>query len=139
MRKLKFTIKNVSTTVNKNIEKADVKITNTDGTYTVEQTSEINRTDDLFGDFKSTLNSKFTVSEDYIKELVREGVIKSDKPEKEFVNVFNAIDNMLDTYKSDLKNIDTDMSDAPECLKVEKTTVLRNLIKTLDYLKNLRK
>ena len=112
---------------------------NEDGTYTVEQTSEINRTDDLFGDFKSTLNSKFTVSEDYIKELVREGVIKSDKPEKEFVNVFNAIDNMLDTYKSDLKNIDTDMSDAPECLKVEKTTVLRNLIKTLDYLKNLRK
>ena len=66
-------------------------------------------------------------------------MIKSDKPEKEFVNVFNAIDNMLDTYKSDLKNIDTDMSDAPECLKVEKTTVLRNLIKTLDYLKNLRK
>ena len=112
---------------------------NEDGTYTVEQTSEINRTDDLFGDFKSTLNSKFTVSEDYIKELVREGVIKSNKPEKEFVNVFNAIDNMLDTYKSDLKNIDTDMSDAPECLKVEKTTVLRNLIKTLDYLKNLRK
>lgn len=53
--------------------------------------------------------------------------------------MFNAIDNMLDTYKSDLKNIDTDMSDAPECLKVEKTTVLRNLIKTLDYLKNLRK
>ena len=56
-----------------------------------------------------------------------------------FVNVFNAIDNMLDTYKSDLKNIDIDMSDAPECLKVEKTTVLRNLIKTLDYLKNLKK
>lgn len=43
MRKLKFTIKNVSTTVNKNIEKADVKITNTDGTYIVEE-HVINRT-----------------------------------------------------------------------------------------------
>ena len=37
MRKLKFTIKNTSTTVNKNVEKAIVKITNTDGTYTVEE------------------------------------------------------------------------------------------------------
>lgn len=37
MKKLKFTIKNVSTTANKEVEKADVKIVNNDGTYVIEE------------------------------------------------------------------------------------------------------
>ena len=111
---------------------------NEDGSYTAKQHDEFTRTDDS-GDFKSSLTSEFTVSADYINNLINDGIIYPDEPKKPFVNVFDEIDNMLDAYTKDLKNINTDMDNAPECLKVEKTTVLKNLIKTLNYLKNLRK
>ena len=111
---------------------------NEDGSYTAKQHDEFTRTDDS-GDFKSSLTSEFTVSADYMKEMAEEGIVDMDEPKKPFVNVFDEIDKMLNTYTSDLKNIDTDMDNAPECLKVEKTTVLKNLIKTLNHLKNLRK
>jgi uncharacterized protein YaaN involved in tellurite resistance len=111
---------------------------NEDGSYTAKQHDEFTRTDDS-GDFKSSLISEFTVSADYMKEMAEEGIVDMDEPKKPFVNVFNEIDKMLNTYTSDLKNIDTDMDNVPECLKVEKTTVLKNLIKTLNHLKNLRK
>ena len=111
---------------------------NEDGSYTAKQHDEFTRTDDS-GDFKSSLTSEFTVSADYMKEMAEEGIVDMDEPKKPFVNVFDEIDKMLNTYTKDLKNIDSDMDNAPECLKVEKTTVLKNLIKTLNYLKNLRK
>lgn len=111
---------------------------NEDGSYTAKQHDEFTRTDDS-GDFKSSLTSEFTVSADYMKEMAEEGIVDMNEPKKPFVNVFDEIDKMLNTYTSDLKNIDSDMDNAPECLKVEKTTVLKNLIKTLNYLKNLRK
>lgn len=111
---------------------------NEDGSYTAKQHDEFTRTDDS-GDFKSSLTSEFTVSADYMKEMAEEGIVDMDEPKKPFVNVFDEIDKMLNTYTRDLKNIDSDMDNAPECLKVEKTTVLKNLIKTLNHLKNLRK
>ena len=49
------------------------------------------------------------------------------------------LDEMIDTYNEDLKNIDKDTEDFPQCMKVEKETVLRNLIKVLSYLKTLKK
>jgi len=111
---------------------------NEDGSYTAKQHDEFTRTDDS-GDFKSSLTSEFTVSADYMKEMAEEGIVDMDEPKKPFVNVFDEIDKMLNTYTKDLKNINSDMDNAPECLKVEKTTVLKNLIKTLNHLKNLRK
>ena len=111
---------------------------NKDGSYTAKHCDEFNHTDDT-GDYKSSFTSELTVSADYINNLVDDGIVYVDEPKKPFVNVFNEIDNMLDAYTKDLKSIDTDMDNAPECLKVEKTTVLKNLIKTLNYLKNLRK
>ena len=111
---------------------------NEDGSYTAKQHDEFTRTDDS-GDFKSSLTSEFTVSADYMKEMAEEGIVDMDEPKKPFVNVFDEIDKMLNTYTRDLKNIDSDMDNAPECLKVEKTTVLKNLIKTLNHLKDLRK
>lgn len=111
---------------------------NEDGSYTAKQHDEFTRTDDS-GDFKSSLTSEFTVSADYMKEMAEEGIVDMNEPKKPFVNVFDEIDKMLNTYTKDLKNIDSDMDNAPECLKVEKTTVLKNLIKTLNHLKNLRK
>lgn len=111
---------------------------NEDGSYTAKQHDEFTRTDDS-GDFKSSLTSEFTVSADYMKEMAEEGIVDMNEPKKTFVNVFDEIDKMLNTYTKDLKNINSDMDNAPECLKVEKTTVLKNLIKTLNHLKNLRK
>lgn len=111
---------------------------NEDGSYTAKQHDEFTRTDDS-GDFKSSLTSEFTVSADYMKEMAEEGIVDMNEPKKPFVNVFDEIDKMLNTYTKDLKNINSDMDNAPECLKVEKTTVLKNLIKTLNHLKNLRK
>ena len=46
---------------------------------------------------------------------------------------------MITTYQTDLANIDIDERNTPEALKVEKKTVLQNLIKALNHLKNLRK
>lgn len=111
---------------------------NKDGSYTAKHHDEFNHTDDT-GDYKSSFTSEITVSTDYINNLVDDGIVYADEPKKPFVNVFNEIDKMLDAYTKDLKSIDTDMGNAPECLKVEKTTVLKNLITTLNYLKNLRK
>lgn len=111
---------------------------NKDGSYTAKHHDEFNHTDDS-GDYKSSFTSEITVSTDYINNLVDDGIVYADEPKKPFVNVFNEIDKMLDAYTKDLKSIDTDMGNAPECLKVEKTTVLKNLITTLNYLKNLRK
>ena len=111
---------------------------NKDGSYTAKHHDEFNHTDDT-GDYKSSFTSEITVSTDYINNLVDDGIVYADEPKKPFVNVFNEIDKMLDAYTKDLNSIDTDMGNAPECLKVEKTTVLKNLITTLNYLKNLRK
>ena len=48
---------------------------------------------------------------------------------------------MIDTLAEfkELKNIDKDMKDQPTCLKVEKTTVLNNMIKLLNHLKGLKR
>ena len=42
-------------------------------------------------------------------------------------------------YADALKNLDEDMKDQPTCLKVEKTTVLNNMIKLLNHLKGLKR
>jgi hypothetical protein len=60
---------------------------------------------------------------------------KNDK----FVNVFDEIHDMLETYTEELSNIDEDMANQPACLKIEKETVLRNLINALSHLNSLKK
>lgn len=91
-------------------------------------------------DFSSKLESSFSISTDYAKALVDEGVLSEDvENPSEYKNVFNAMDDMIDTYQEDLNNIETDMKDSPQCLKVEKETVLRNLIKAVSYLRSLKK
>ena len=61
-------------------------------------------------------------------------------PEKgNFVNIFDQIDALIDSYTYELNTIDESMKDSPACMKVEKETVLRNMIKLLDHLKSLKK
>ena len=49
-----------------------------------------------------------------MKEMAEEGIVDMNEPKKPFVNVFDEIDKMLNTYTKDLKNIDSNMNNAPE-------------------------
>lgn len=110
--------------------------------YVFEHNEEFHKTDDADSEVRSIYNSNFSISEDYAKELIKEGyleeVVESSKS-KNFVNVFDEIDKLYNKYTDELNNIDEDMSTAPECLKVERVTVLNNLVKVLNHLKSLKK
>lgn len=110
--------------------------------YVFEHNEEFHKTDDADSEVRSVYNSNFSISEDYAKELIKEGyleeVVESSKS-KNFVNVFDEIDKLYNKYTDELNNIDEDMSTAPECLKVERVTVLNNLVKVLNHLKSLKK
>lgn len=115
-------------------------------TYESEFSSEYHA-DDEDDTATAKYSSVCSISTDYAKQLVREGYLKeapstkdtTNAPETPFVNVFDEIDSMITTYKTDLVNLDIDERNTPEALKVEKKTVLQNLIKALDHLKSLRK
>ena len=93
----------------------------------------------------STYNSVYTISEEYAKMLIDNGYLEesyigteSEKP-TQFVNIFNEIDKLISEYSKDLDGIDNEYKDMPECIKVEKVTVIKNLLKLLTYLKSLKK
>ena len=93
----------------------------------------------------STYNSVYTISEEYAKMLIDNGYVEessidteSEKP-TQFVNIFNEIDKLSSEYSKDLNDVDNEYKDMPECLKVEKVTVIKNLLKLLTYLKSLKK
>jgi hypothetical protein len=73
--------------------------------------------------------------------LVEDGYLEevNEKANAKFVNVFDEIEKLLNAYQEELKLIPETMKESPECLRVERTTVLMNMIKVLSYLKTLRK
>lgn len=125
-------------------EVGDVLAYNADtNMYESEYNSEYHENDE--DDSASVIyNSTCKISSDYVQSLVEEGYLVDNSVDTKtqntkFVNVFDEIDNMLASYHADLANIDADEKDTPECLKVEKRTVLSNLIKALNHLKELKK
>lgn len=107
--------------------------------YTRSEEFRKNSTD---SDVTSAYTTEFSISKDYAKELIDEGYLEEvvDTPKKaNFVNVFDEIDNLIAEYTKQLKTVDTDLADQPQCVKVEKTTVLSNILKVLSHLKTLRK
>lgn len=124
-------------------ELGDIFILNAEGThYNLEKTEEFHKiTDDYSSEIKSSYTSSYQISTSYAKELIEDGYLQEEieKPTKQFVNVFNEIDSLIEKYSIELNNIDKDTKDMPQCLKVEKETVLSNLVKVLNYLKNLKK
>lgn len=125
-------------------EVGDVLVYNADtNMYESEYNSEYHENDE--DDSASVIyNSTCKISSDYVQNLVEEGYLVDNSVDTKtqntkFVNVFDEIDNMLASYNADLANIDADEKDTPECLKVEKRTVLSNLIKALNHLKELKK
>lgn len=86
--------------------------------------------------FSSIVKQTYEISADYADALVEAGYLTEETP---FVNVFEEIHTLLDTYSTELSNIDKDLKDMPACLKVEKETVLSNMIKVLEHLYSLKK
>lgn len=112
-------------------------------TYVSEYNEEYHENGDSGSAINSTYTSKYTISKEYAETLIKEGYLErlfaEDKPKTPFVNVFDEIDILKEKYSEELDNIAEDMADLPECVKVEKTTVLTNMIKVLDHLKSLKK
>ena len=90
--------------------------------------------------YYSSFNSTVKLSNDCVDDLIEQGFLQEVPAiDSKFVNVFDEIDNLLKTYTNELAEVDKDKDNVPMCLKVEKTTVLENLIKVLTHLKNLKK
>lgn len=93
------------------------------------------------GDSKFSFSATFKIDSVYAQELIKNGYLEEVDYKKNdtFRNVFDEIDIMLNRYNEELDNLDRDFDDKPACLKVEKGTVLKNLIKALNHLRELKK
>jgi len=109
-------------------------------TYEFQKNEEFHKAGEE-SDINSSYSATFKISADYAKQLIADGYLEevSPKENKSFVNVFDEIDNLIKRYTEQLSNIDLDMADQPQCVKVEKTTVLTNILSVLNHLKELRK
>ena len=88
----------------------------------------------------SSYNSVYRISKEYAKMLLDNGYVEEGDEKKRFVNIFDEIDNKLNEYNNELYTLKTKADEnTPQCLLVEKETVLRNMIKLLEYLKGLKK
>lgn len=88
----------------------------------------------------SSYNSVYRISKEYAKMLLDNGYIEEVDDKKRFVNIFDEINNKLSEYNNELYALKSKADEnTPQCLLVEKETVLRNMIKLLEYLKGLKK
>ena len=88
----------------------------------------------------SSYNSVYRISKEYAKMLLDNGYVEEVDEKKRFINIFDEIDNKLSEYNNELYAIKAKSDEnTPQCLLVEKETVLRNMIKLLEYLKGLKK
>jgi len=107
--------------------------------YTYEKSEEFRKATVDNGNVSSYFNSTFSISIDHAKELIEEGYLAEVTEEKtsQFVNIFQEIDTLIEKYTNDLSEVEKSL-DIP-CVKLEKTTVLQNMIKLLNHLKSLKK
>lgn len=88
----------------------------------------------------SSYNSVYRISKEYAKMLLDNGYVEEVDDKKRFVNIFDEISNKLSEYNNELYALKSKADEnTPQCLLVEKETVLRNMIKLLEYLKGLKK
>lgn len=88
----------------------------------------------------SSYNSVYRISKEYAKMLLDNGYVEEVDDKKRFVNIFDEINNKLSEYNNELRALKSKADEnTPQCLLVEKETVLRNMIKLLEYLKGLKK
>lgn len=95
---------------------------------------------DSINELKSSYHSEFTISTEYAESLIKEGFLEKVEDEaKPFINIFDEIDTLLTKYKNGLKTLNEDTIDLPACVRVERESVLTNLVTLLEHLKGLKK
>lgn len=109
--------------------------------YVAEHAEEFHKSDDSNSELRSSYQSNFAISADYAKELIADGYLEvvGNENKKVFMNVFDEINRLSEKYQDELKNIDEDMASMPECMKVERITVLNNMLSLLEHLAGLKK
>jgi hypothetical protein len=92
---------------------------------------------------KSTFSTNFSISPEYAKDLIAEGIIEeateTEQNKTPFVNIFDEIDTLLARYTEQLNDVEENSNDIPACMKIERETVLNNMITLLKHLKSLKK
>ena len=108
--------------------------THKDEFYKIDDEGDVN-------EIKSSYNSEFQISVDYAKGLIEDGYLEEVEETKKdkFVNIFEEIEKLLNKYKKELSTINNNTVEIPACLRVERETVLTNLITLLEHLKGLKK
>lgn len=109
--------------------------------YVSTHAEEFHKSQDADSEINSTYNSNFSISAGYADDLIKEGYLEAvdTDAKKNFVNVFDEIQRLINKYNDELINLQEDMANMPECLKVERTTVLNNIISVLNHLNGLKK
>ena len=114
-----------------------------DGKEYVSHHSEEFHTAKEEGEVNSTYDSVFKISLKWAQQLIEDGYLEeveeTPKSATSFVNVFDEIDRLISEYQKEADELSASKELIPECLKLEKTTVLTNLLKVLNHLKSLRK
>lgn len=90
-------------------------------------------------DYTVKMSGEVVLSAEYASDLVKAGILEEVKTDEKKENVFDKIDEMIGVFNRDLENLDEDMKNEPEVLKIEKETVLENLLQVLNYLKTLKR
>ena len=125
------------------MEPGDTMVLSNDGKSYVSTYSDEYHADSDDDNVWSTYSSTFTVSTYQAEILLKNGIVEEvnevKNQDSKFINVFDEIDSLIALYTKQLTNLDEDYKDRPLCLKNEKLTVLNNLIKLLNYLKQLKK
>ena len=121
----------------------DVFEKNADGNYECTTTNENNLEDTDISISKSE-EITYEIGVECVKDLIDLGYLSDKNEDKKvdngsYVNIFDEIDKLRDSYTNNLKTIDDRHKDDPACLKTEDEAVTTNLIKLLDYLKSLKK
>lgn len=94
-------------------------------------------TDDADENVSFSIKQTCEMSEEYVNFLKKNGFLK-DKDDK-FINVFDEIEKLAKQYNDELSTLDKDYENAPACMKLEKETVLMNMLKVLNHLHSLKK
>lgn len=121
------------------MEPGDILTLSEDGKSYVSTVNDEYHSDSDGDNIWSTYTSTFTISVDQAKSMIVNGLLREVKEENQFVNIFDEIDRLLALYSKDLASVDIDCKDQPACLKTERITVLNNLIKLLNHLKDLKR
>lgn len=124
-------------------ELGDMFELNENGDYSLEKKEEFYKiADNKTSGVQSSFSSTFIISAEYAEKLIKDGYLEevvenAAQESKEFINVFDEINDLISKYETELSKIANE--EAPMCVKVEKQTVLNNLITVLNHLKDLKK